>query len=217
MSVNNEDALRTKLVWVMAQLTERGMNRGTSGNASARLGEGMLITPSGVPAPELAPDLIVRVEKSGAVASGALRPSSEWQMHHEIYRDRLDAMAIVHCHSRYATTLACAGHAIPAVHYMVGVSGKSTIPLAPYALFGSPELARGVVETLGGGLACLMANHGLITLGRDLDRALVIAEQVEEQAAVYFGTLLIGGPTLLTDQQMGAVFEQFKGYRGYRR
>ncbi len=211
-----EHTLRTKLVEVMQEMTERGMNRGTSGNTSARCHDGMLITPSGVPPAQLTPDSIVRMDASGTAAPGGLQPSSEWQMHLGIYERRADAMAIVHCHCRYATTLACAGRTIPSMHYMVGVSGKTTIPLSPYALFGSPDLARVVIETLDGGLACIMANHGLITLGRDLDRALAIAEQVEEQAAVYWGTLLIGGPTLLTAEQMDAVFEQFHRYRGYK-
>ena len=215
--IPTEQVLRVKLVSAMKQMSDRGMNRGTSGNASARCGNGMLITPSGVPSEELTPDSIVLIGASGEVAPGALKPSSEWRMHLGIYHDRPDAMAIVHCHSRYATTLACAGRTIPPLHYMVGVSGKSTIPLAAYALFGSPEIAQAVIHALDGGFACLMANHGLITLGRNLDRALVIAEQVEEQAAVYWGTLQIGGPMLLTAGQMDEVFEQFQNYRGYRK
>ena len=211
-----EQTLRAKLVAVMQQMAESGMNRGTSGNASARYGKGLLITPSGVPSERLTPELIVRLDESGQAASGGLNPSSEWQMHMGIYLQRPEARAVVHCHSRYATILACAGRTIPSLHYMVGVSGRATIPLAPYELFGSQALADAVLATLDGGLACLMANHGLIALGRDLDRALVIAEQVEEQAAVYWGALLIGGPTLLSKEQMYAVFEQFKAYRGYR-
>ena len=217
MNDPTEQALKAKLVAVMRQMTESGLNRGTSGNASARCGEGLLVTPSGIPPHELTPELIVRLDASGRADPGSLKPSSEWQMHLGIYQQRADAQAVVHCHSRYATILACADRTIPCLHYMVGVSGKTTIPLAPYALFGSRALADAVLATLDGGLACLMANHGLITLGRDLDRALAIAEQVEEQAAVYWGTLLIGGPTLLSSQQMDEVFEQFKGYRGYRK
>ena len=216
MSDPTEQDLRAKLVSVMRRMTETGLNRGTSGNASARCGEGLLITPSGVPPEQITPESIVRLDASGRAEPGGLKPSSEWQMHLGIYLQRADAQAVVHCHSRYATILACAGKTIPCLHYMVGVSGKTTIPLAPYELFGSRALADAVLASLDGGLACLMANHGLITLGRDLDRALVIAEQVEEQAAVYWGTLLIGGPTLLSAAQMDEVFAQFKAYRGYR-
>lgn len=211
-----EQSLRAKLVSVMQRMTERGMNKGTSGNASARLGDGLLITPSGMPTEQLTPESIVRLDANGVACAGSLKPSSEWQMHLRIYECRADARAVVHCHSRYATILACSGRTIPSLHYMVGVSGKNTIPLAPYAVFGSAQLAQSVINTLDGGLATLMANHGLITLGRDLDRALVIAEQVEEQAAVFWGTLAIGQPTLLTAAQMNEVFEQFKAHRGYR-
>jgi L-fuculose-phosphate aldolase len=216
MGDQQEQSLRAKIVSVMQQMTERGMNRGTSGNASARLGDGLLITPTGVPTEQLTPEAIVRLDANGRADPGSLKPSSEWQMHLGIYVRRADAQAIVHCHSRYATILACSGRTIPSLHYMVGVSGKNTIPLAPYALFGSRALADAVITTLDGGLACLMANHGQITLGRDLDRASMIAEQVEEQAAVYWGTLAISEPTLLSPEQMSEVFEQFKAYRGYR-
>jgi len=216
MSDSTEQSLREKLVWTMRQLSERGMNPGTSGNASARCGNGMLITPSGVPPERIKPESIVRFDADGTPAPGSLKPSTEWQMHLGIYRQRSEANGVVHCHSRYATILACAGRTIPSLHYMVGVSGKTTIPLCPYAVFGSQALADLVLATLDGGNGCLMANHGLITLGRDLDRALMIAEQVEEQAAVYWGTLLIGGPKLLSSEQMEEVFEHFKMHRGYR-
>ena len=216
MSDATEQALRVQLASVMRQMTQSGLNRGTSGNASARCGDGLLITPSGVPTAQITPESVVRLDADGRAEPGSLKPSSEWQMHQGIYLQRPDAQAVVHCHSRYATILACSGRTIPCLHYMVGVSGKTTIPLAPYELFGSRALADAVLASLDGGMACLMANHGLITLGRDLDRALVIAEQVEEQAAVYWGTLLIGGPILLSSEQMDAVFTQFKAYRGYR-
>ena len=120
--------------------------------------------------------------------------------------------AVVHCHSRHATILACAGKPIPPMHYMVAVGGKSFVPLAPYSTFGTDALARDVAEALEGGYACLMANHGQIAVAADLDRALAIAEEIEEQAAVYWGALAIGGPKLLDEAQMAEVFEQFKVY-----
>jgi L-fuculose-phosphate aldolase len=95
---------------------------------------------------------------------------------------------------------------------MVGVSGRPAVPLAPYRTFGTVELADAVAEAMDGGYACLMANHGLIAAAPRLERALAIAEEMEEQAAVYWGTLAIGGPTLLTDAQMAEVMQQFKGY-----
>ena len=208
----SEHRLRQDIVAAMQAMETRGLNRGTSGNVSARCGEGMLITPSGVPASELSAESIVAMPLDREPEEAALRPSSEWRMHGGLYLARADCDAVVHCHSRHATILACAGRPIPPLHYMVGVSGKASVPLAPYAPFGSEALARGVAEAMDGGLACLMANHGLIAIGRSLGRALAVAEEMEEQAAVYCGTLAIGGPILLSEAQMDDIFERFRVY-----
>jgi L-fuculose-phosphate aldolase len=193
-------------------MEQRGLNRGTSGNVSARCGGGLLVTPSGVPPEQLTPASIVYLDSAGSAASGSLQPSSEWRMHAGLYAKRSDVDAVVHCHSRYATILACAGQPIPPVHYMISVSGKATLPVAPYQPFGTVELANVVARTLDGGYACLMANHGLIAVSRTLGRALAIAEEMEEQAAVYCGTLAIGGPKLLSEAQMADIFHRFKSY-----
>lgn len=203
---------RQQLVEAMRTLDARGLNRGTSGNLSLRFASGMLVTPSGITPDRLTPDTIVFVDGDGSVAPGAARPSSEWQMHLGLYRRRADANAIVHCHARHSTILACAHREIPPLHYMVAVSGGASVPVAPYATFGSEELADGVVQTLGGRFACLMANHGLIALGPKLATAMAIAEEIEEQAAVYCGTLAIGGPVLLDPAEMARILEAFKIY-----
>jgi L-fuculose-phosphate aldolase len=207
----DEAALRARIIHVMRAMAERGLNKGTSGNVSARWGAGMLITPSGVTPEALTPESIVLVDADGAVGGGA-RPSSEWRMHLGLYARRRDVGAVVHCHSRHATILACTGRPIPSMHYMVAVSNKAQVPIAPYSTFGTDALARDVAAALDGGYACLMANHGQIAAAPTLDRALAIADEVEEQAAVYWGALAIGGPRLLDDQQMAEVFEQFRGY-----
>jgi L-fuculose-phosphate aldolase len=212
MSAPDEADLRRQIVEAMLAMDQRGLNRGTSGNVSARFGEGLLVTPSGVIPGELTVESVVFVDAAGQSPEGALRPSSEWRMHAGLYARRPDIGAVVHCHSRHATILACAGKPIPPLHYMVGVSGRASVPLAPYEPFGSIELANGVADAMEGGMACLMANHGLIAVGRSLSRALAIAEEMEEQAAVYCGTLAIGGPNLLSDAQMADVLERFKGY-----
>ncbi len=211
-NVPDEPALREGIVAVMRAMAERGLNHGTSGNVSARLGDGLLITPSGVSPDRLTAATIVKLDANGNAAPDALKPSSEWRMHQGILARRPDVNAVVHCHSRYATILACAHKPIPPVHYMVGVSGGPVVPVAPYALFGSEELASVVVETLGGRYACLMANHGQIAAAPTLERALLTADEMEEQAAVYFGTLMIGGPQLLNDGQMGEIFIKFMSY-----
>lgn len=208
----DENALRQRMVEVMQAMDTRGLNRGTSGNVSARCGAAMLVTPSGIPAGRLSPEHMVLVQPDGATAEGALKPSSEWRMHQGILDRRPDVGAVVHCHSRHATILACAGKPIPAVHYMVAVSGGTSVPVAPYATFGSPELAEVVVEALDGRYATLMANHGQIVAAPNLDYALAIAEEIEEQAAVYWGTLAIGGPALLEEAEMTAILQRFKSY-----
>ena len=207
-----EQALREQLVDVMLKMAARGLNKGTSGNCSARLGDGMLITPSGVVPDALTPQSMVYVDAGGTPADGGLAPSSEWRMHKGLLDRRPDVNGVVHCHSHYATVLACAHRPIPSVHYMVAVSGGPTIEIAPYSMFGSAELAEAVIATLDGRFACLMANHGQIALAPSLARALAIAEQVEEQAAIHWGTLAIGGPQLLSGGQMDDIAKAFRGY-----
>ncbi|HSZ51267.1 MAG TPA: class II aldolase/adducin family protein [Caulobacteraceae bacterium] len=207
-----EMELREQLVHIMKAMDARGLNRGTSGNASVRHGEDMLVTPTGVPPAQLHADQIVLVRADGTWASEGARPSSEWQMHSGILMRRPDVNAVVHCHSRHATILACAGREIPSMHYMVGVSGGASVPVAPYATFGSIELADATVEALGGRFAALLANHGQIAIARNLSRALAIAEEIEEQAAIYWGTLAIGGPNLLDEAEMARVLAKFRTY-----
>ena len=207
-----EAKLRERIVGVMQAMDARGLNRGTSGNVSARLGTAMLVTPSGVPPERLTPDSIVLMYEDGSTPEGALKPSSEWRMHRRLLDRRPNAGAVVHCHSRYATILACAHKPIPPLHYMVAVSGGSSIPVAPYATFGSEELADAVDEALGGRYAALMANHGQIVAAPNLNLALVIAEEVEEQAAVYYGTMALGGPQLLDDAEMARILVKFMSY-----
>ena len=207
-----EDEARQQLVDAMRTLDARGLNRGTSGNLSVRYASGMFVTPSGVTPDRLTPDLMVFVDGDGCVAEGSARPSSEWRMHMGLYQRRADANAIVHCHARHSTILACAHREIPPLHYMVAVSGGASVPVAPYATFGSEELAEGVAKTLDGRFACLMANHGLIALGPKLAVAMAIAEEIEEQAAVYCGTLAIGGPKLLDATEMNLILTAFGQY-----
>lgn len=212
VTVVSEDALRQRMAEVMRAMDDKGLNRGTSGNVSARFGDAMLVTPSGVPASRLTGDQMVLVQPDGSMAPGSLKPSSEWRMHRGLLDRRPDINAVVHCHSRHATILACANRPIPAVHYMVAVGGGASVPVAPYATFGSSELAEIVVETLDGRYAALMANHGQIVVAPNLDYALAIAEEIEEQAAVYWGTLAIGGPTLLAEDEMSHILQRFKSY-----
>lgn len=212
MSGPDEGKLRRQLVEAMQAMDARGLNRGTSGNVAARFGDGMLVSPSGIPPERLTAEAMVYVRADDSIPEGQLKPSSEWRMHMQILRRRPDVRGVVHCHSRHATILACAGRPIPAVHYMVGVSGGSSVPVAPYATFGTEALADAVVEALGGRNAALMANHGQIAVAPSIKHALLIAEEIEEQAAVYYGCLAIGGPNILSQPQMDEILLKFRSY-----
>ena len=207
-----ENKLREQITEVMQAMDARGLNRGTSGNVSARLGTSLLVTPTGVPPSALLPEHIVCIDADGHFDPDGMRPSSEWRMHQQLLALRPDANAVVHCHSRHATMLACAHREIPPLHYMVAVSGGASIPVAPYATFGSAELAESVIATLDGRYAALMANHGQVVIAPSLKHALLITEEVEEQAAIYWGTLAIGGPALLSDDEMSRILDRFKTY-----
>jgi len=196
----------------MQRIGAAGLSVGSSGNCSERSARGMRITPSGVAPGELGADDLVEMELEGRVLAGALRPSSEWPMHAAIYRARPDAQAIVHCHSRHATALACCGRGIPAFHYMVAVAGGDSIRCAPYALFGSEALAGHALEALRDRRACLLGNHGQIALGASLDAALALAVEVEELAAQYCAALAVGAPRLLDAAEMREVLGRFAGY-----
>lgn len=210
--MTKDENQRLAIVKTLQALVEKKLNIGTSGNVSVRTIEGMLITPTGINPALLLPEQIVAMDLEGQVAEDQLTPSSEWQMHADVYREKPDVNAIVHCHSPYATILACAHKSIPAVHYMVAAAGSHEIPLADYATFGSKELSRANLQALSGSRACLLANHGQLATGENLDQALKLAELVEEQAHCYWGTLAIGGPRLLDSQQMDEVLAAFTDY-----
>lgn len=194
-------------------MNAQGLSPRRTGNVSARLRKGgMLITPSGVAYEALNDDSIVLVGDNGETPPCAMKPSSEWRMHAAIYRAKPEAGAIVHCHSINATALACAGKAIPAFHYMVTMAGGSDIPLAPYAMFGTQQLADGVVMALKNRRATLMAHHGQIACGADPADALDLAGEVETLADMYIRTLQIGGGPVLDDEEMARVIEKFDGY-----
>jgi L-fuculose-phosphate aldolase len=203
---------RLAVVQAMQDLIAKRLTAGTSGNISIRTEGGMLITPTGLAPALLLPEHIVAIGLDGGAAQDQLTPSSEWQMHADVYRQKPEVRAIVHCHSPYATILACARKPIPPLHYMVAAAGSYGIPLADYATFGSRELSRANLEALSGSMACLLANHGQLATGSNLDGALKLAELVEELAHCYWGTLAIGGPQLLDPPQMDAVMAAFASY-----
>jgi L-fuculose-phosphate aldolase len=208
----SETALRKEIIATALEMSRSGLSPGRSGNVSCRFKDGMLITPSGRRYDETDPDDIVFVAGDGSVPKRKMKPSSEWHFHLAIYQERPDAEGIVHAHSTHATVLACAHKPIPAFHYMVGVAGGDDIPCAPYATFGSEELARHVARALRNRDACLLANHGQIALGPMLANALELAFEVESLAEQYYKVLTLGAAHLLDDAEMKRIVEKFKHY-----
>lgn len=204
--------LRTLVVETALAMSRSGLSPGRSGNVSARFGDGMLITPSGISYEEIRPKDIVHVAGDGSVPGKQRKPSSEWGFHLAAYRARPDMGAVVHTHSLHAVVLACAGRSIPAFHYMVAVSGGIDIPVLPYATFGSERLADTVASGLKDRNACLLAHHGAIALGKTLPEALELAHEVEVLAEQYSKVLAIGPPTVLAESEMRRVLELFKSY-----
>ncbi len=203
---------RQSVIDAALDMQASGLSPQRSGNVSVRLGGGMLITPTGMRYEDLLPGDVVFVEGDGSTPAGQRKPSSEWHFHSAIYAARGDAQAIVHCHSLAATALACAHRDIPAFHYMVAVAGGTTIRCAPYATFGTPELADNAVAALEGRKACLLANHGQIAIGGGIEKALELAHEVETLASQYIEVLKLGKPKLLGDDEMARVLEKFAGY-----
>ncbi|WP_019583554.1 MULTISPECIES: L-fuculose-phosphate aldolase [unclassified Thioalkalivibrio] len=204
-------ALREAVIHAGLETNRRGLNQGTSGNISVRLGDGMLITPSGVPYEALRPEDLVYVDAAGRW-DPQRKPSSEWHFHRAILQARPELGAVVHVHSVYASVVAIQGRDIPALHYMIAAAGGNSIRCAPYATFGTEALSRLAVEALEDRTACLLANHGMIATGPDLERALWLTEEVELLARQYVLSLQIGGPTLLDDAEMDRVLEKFRHY-----
>lgn len=189
-----------------------GLSPGRSGNLSLRAGSGVLITPSGRDYESLSPRDMVFLTMDGKVNEEGGVPSSEWHFHLAIYTNRPDVGAVVHTHSRHATALACTGRNIPAFHYMVAVAGGNDIACAPYATFGTEELAQNALTALKDRKACLLSNHGAIATGRTIDEALSLAHEVETLAAQYVTALGLGDVHLLSDAEMARVVEKFKTY-----
>ena len=207
-----DDDPRARLLHTLRAMGAARLNVGTSGNASQRLEGGrMLISPSGIAAERCRAEDLVVVEADGRYA-GARAPSSEWQLHHDVYAAFPAAGAVLHAHSPFATALACQRLDIPPFHYMIARFGGTTVRCAGYATFGTQALSDATVAALHERSACLLANHGTVVLGSDLDHALAMAIEFETLCEQYWRTLQLGAPVLLSEEEMAEVIERFKWY-----
>ena len=202
---------RLAIIDSLLKLERMGLNKGMAGNVSVRWDEGFLVTPSGMAAGKVHPEDIVRMSLEGE-AEGRRAPSSEWRFHRDIYASRPDVGAVVHCHAPFCVALAVLHKDIPPYHYMVAKAGGKDIRCAPYATYGTQTLSDHALAALRDRTACLLANHGMIATGKDVDSALALAVEVESLCEMYWRTLQAGEPHVLSDSEMAEVIEKFRGY-----
>ncbi|MBV9784240.1 MAG: class II aldolase/adducin family protein [Acidisphaera sp.] len=210
----DEAQARRALVEACRSLLALGLSQGTSGNISLRHGDTMLISPSATPYETMQPEQVAAMPIEGDYGawSGPLCPSTEWRFHLDILRSRPEVGAVVHGHPSFCTTLAIARREIPACHYMIAAFGGGDVRCAPYAPFGSAELSAHALRALEGRNACLLANHGMIVCGSSLARAMWLAVELEALARQYCQSLAIGGPVLLSGEEITEALARFEGY-----
>ena len=209
--------LRAQVIKFAKKLNTTNLSALRSGNVSVRATErdinGFYITPSGIKYSTLKPKDIVFVSLKGRFDKKKKKPSSEWRFHQDIYVNKLEAKAIVHTHSTCATAVSTHKRKIPAFHYMVGVAGGDDIKCAKYATFGTRNLSKNILSALKNRSACLIANHGQITFGKNLESAFELAQEVENICHQYINAIRIGIPKLLSKKEMKIVLGKMKNYK----
>ncbi|MFF8675069.1 class II aldolase/adducin family protein [Streptomyces sp. NPDC015242] len=200
------------LVATARRTVAEGLVVGTSGNVSVRVGDTVLVTPSGVPYDRLTPADVTGVGLDGRQVLGTLVPTSELPMHLAVHRTT-DARAVVHTHAVHATAVSTLVTELPLIHYMAAALG-GPVRVAPYATYGTEELARNMLRALDGRSGCLLQNHGTVTHGATLDQAYDRTAQLEWMCRVWLTAASVPGltPSLLTERQLGQVQERLRGY-----
>jgi L-fuculose-phosphate aldolase len=187
-----------------------GLVVGTSGNVSVRSGELIAVSPSGLDYDELTPELVGVHRRDGSPVDAPLRPTTEMPMHLAVY-DRTDARAIVHTHSTSATVLSTLVDEVPPIHYLIAMFG-GPVRVAPYATYGTDELAAGMIEALQGRTACLLGNHGAVTYGPTLAGAYSQAVYLEWICELYLRASAGGEPRLLPPEEIERVRRKLTTY-----
>ena len=211
---------RKKIIEFSLKLNTTNLSPPRSGNISIRINEddedGYLITPSGKKYENLKPEDIVFMpfnKKKESFDEKDKNPSSEWRFHHDIYKNKKEAKAIVHAHSPNATAVSSHGKPVPPFHYMVALAGGEDIKCANYATFGTKELSNNVIKALENRKACLMSNHGQVAFGNNLEEAFELALEIENICHQYVIALKIGDPKILSFEEMKKVLEKAKNYK----
>lgn len=205
-----KDKRAEEIVEACRVMMAAGLVVGTWGNVSRRCPPGsFLITPSGVSYTDLKPEHLTRVDLESGECSGVMRPSTEARMHAAIYRARSDVEAIVHTHSAHAAVFAVNRMEIPPLLEEMAQVVGGCVRVARYASPGTRELATNAVEALQGLAAVLLANHGLVGVGRTLGEALTVCQVVEKSAQVFLWAKLNGTPHLLGEEDVQSLRREF--------
>lgn len=210
---------KKELVEYGKKMSAEGLSSGTSGNLSIYLKEEgvVLITPSGIGYFDTTPEDIVVMDLEGNIIEGSRKPSSEWHLHTLFYKNKPEARAVVHTHSKFCTTLATLRMPIKAVHYVIADAGTNEVPCAPYRRYGTEELAKVAVESAGESNAVLLANHGIVVCGKNLKSAYGLAKGMEYVAEIQVTAMSVGEPVVLSKEEMDEVLEGFKTYGQVKR
>lgn len=206
--------IKEELIKYGKLLIKRNLTTGTGGNLSYfdQKNRIMYITPSGVSYDEILEEDICGIDESGNQIFGNLKPSSESNMHLQVYLKRNDVQAMIHCHAIYSTVVATNFESLPAISYLVAHSNNYKVKVAPYKQFGSLELAKVAADTLGNDNAVLLSNHGINTVGNSLSEAFTILEQLEFSAKLYVKSMACGTPKIIDKKEMINTIEAFKTY-----
>ena len=209
--------LKSEIIKYSKKLNSTNLSALRSGNISTRVREkgvdGFCITPSGMQYSNLKTKDIVFVSLKGIYDKKKSKPSSEWRFHQDIYVNKKEAKAIVHAHSTCATAVSSHQKNIPAFHYMVAVAGGNDLKCTKYATFGTKQISRNIIKALKNRTACLIANHGQVAFGQNLEKTFELAQEIENICHQYINALRIGIPKILSKNEMKVVLGKFKNYK----
>ena len=209
--------LKSEVIKYSKKLNTTNLSTLRSGNISVRAKkkgiDGFYITPSGMKYSSLKTKDIIFVSLKGIFNRKKSKPSSEWRFHQDIYVNKKDASAIVHAHSTCATAVSSHQKNIPAFHYMVAVAGGEDLKCTKYATFGTKHLSRNIIKALKNRSACLVANHGQVAFGDNLEKTFELAQEIENICHQYINALRIGIPKILSKKEMKIVLGKFKNYK----
>ena len=209
--------LKAEVIRYSKKLNITNLSALRSGNISVRAKDkgvdGFYITPSGMKYTSLKIKDIVFISLKGIFDKKKGKPSSEWRFHQDIYVNKKKAKAIVHAHSTCATAVSSHQKNIPAFHYMVAVAGGEDLKCTKYATFGTKQLSTNIIKALKNRSACLIANHGQVAFGDNLEKAFELAQEIENICHQYINALRIGIPKILSKKEMKIVLGKFKNYK----